>query len=272
MKAPSQNRGSGILRAVAISVLVFLALPSLVVVPMSFNDSDVLSFPPSQFSIRLYREFFARAEWMQALKLSFFVCTISTVLALVLGVTASYGLARSSFRGRRMVYYMLISPLMVPGIVLALGLYMYFLGLSMQNGSLRLIIALTVVALPYVMITSLAGLREIDRNTETAAMIMGASPITIFLRVTLPQMKPSIVSGALFAFLIGFDEVLVSWFVVTAQSVTLAVKMYSSIQWEISPILAAASTILIAMAWILCIIIAILQPAEEADVGDREGN
>ena len=237
----------------------FLLMPSLIVVPMSFGDKDELVFPPASVSLYLYERYFFDPSWMGATLQSVKVALGATALSLLLGVTAAYGISRSNFPGKHAVTIFLLSPIFVPVIVVALGLYLYLGPARLTGTTLGLIIGHTVVTVPFVIVTTLAGLRHVDRNLEIAAMVMGAGQMTVLTRVTLPLLRPTIIASVLFAFLISFDEVVVSYFISSVQQQTLPVKMYSSIHWEISPVLAAISTLLTVLSLAICLLVASLQ-------------
>ena len=153
----------------------------------------------------------------------------------------------------------LLSPAFVPAIVLALGLYLY-LGVAHLSGTtLGLIISHTLVAMPFVIVTAMAGLRHVDRNLEIAASVMGAGRLLVLWRITLPLLRPTLLAAGLFAFLISFDEVVISTFVAGVRTETLPVKMYSAIRWEISPVLAAVSTLLTLLSLGICFAVALTQ-------------
>jgi putative spermidine/putrescine transport system permease protein len=179
---------------------------------------------------------------------------LTTALPLAVGVPAAYALARGRFPGKRLLALFLLSPIMVPGVVIALALYIYFARIGLRDGDVRLVLGHIVATLPFVIVTASAGLRQVDPALETAATIMGASRFTIFRKVTLPLIRSSMLAGGLFAFLISFDEVVISWFVARADTTTLPVKMFSSIQWEVSAILAAISTMLTVLSVLVCVL------------------
>jgi putative spermidine/putrescine transport system permease protein len=249
--------------AVAWLAYVFLILPSLVVVPMSFGDKDEFIFPPHTLSLYLYRQYFLESTWMQVTLQSLVLGICTTAAALVLGVGAAYGLDRYSFPGKRAIALFLLSPIFVPAIVIALGLYLY-LGRFHLTGTLPgLILSHTIITMPFVIISVSAGLRHVDRNLETAAMVMGAGRLLILRKVTLPLLRPALVAGGLFAFLISFDEVVIAYFISNVSTQTLPVKMYSSIHWEISPVLAAVATLMTVLSLAVCLVVVFLQRTEQ---------
>jgi putative spermidine/putrescine transport system permease protein len=239
--------------------LSYLLLPNLIVVPMSFGNSHQLMFPPDRFSLELYKQFFSGAGWMAPLELSLRVAIGSAVIALAIGVPAAYSLVRGRYPGKRLITMLLLSPVLVPIIVIALGFYLYFSKLGIVGSEWSLIIGHAVYTTPFVVVTCMAGLRYVDENFEHAAAIMGIGPFAIFVKVTLPLLRPTILAAGLFAFLMSMDEVVIAYFITPGGSVTLPVKMFGVIQWETPPILAAVSTILSMLSLVVCLVGAFLQ-------------
>lgn len=236
---------------------LFLVLPSLIVIPISFGERTAIEFPPQRFSLDLYRQYFFEDQWMTATGLSLRVALGAMAISLVAGVLAAYALVRCNFPGKKLATILLLSPILVPVIAVALGLYLYFNVIGMRGSELSLILAHSVITTPFVIVTAMAGLRHIDANLEIAATVMGAGRWRTLTRVTLPMLKPAILAGALFAFLISFDEVVIAWFVAQTASPTLPVAMYSSIQWSgVSPVLAAISMLLTVLSTAICLIVA----------------
>jgi len=245
----------------AVLVYAYLVLPSLIVIPISFSGAGDMSFPPKTYSLALYREFFSTSTWMAPLIQSLKIAGISAVIVIVAAVPAAYALVRFEFPGKRLVMMLMMSPVLVPVIVLALGMYLYFSRLGATGTTLAIVLGHSVYVIPFVIVTVAAGIRQMDPAIEFAATVMGANRTTLFLRVVLPQLTPSVVAGILFAFLISFDEVVIAWFLSSAQTTTLPVRMYSSIQWGVSPVIAAVSTLLTALSFLVCLVSVMLQPA-----------
>jgi len=243
----------------AACVYFFLLMPSLIVVPMSFGDKREIMFPPANFSLTLYKEYFFASTWMATTVQSLKIATASAVISLVVGFLAAYALVRYDFPGKRLLNLVLLSPVLVPVIIVALGTYLYFSSLGITGTTAAIVVAHSVHTVPFVIVTLMAGLRHVDPNLERVAELMGASRMTVLRRVTLPLLKPAIFAGTMFAFLISFDEVVLSWFISNTLTQTLPVKMYSSIQWEVSPVIAAVSTILTALSLVVCLITAAMQ-------------
>ena len=259
-----RTAGDLAISVLAWAILAFLLLPSLIIVPIAFGNVNEIIFPPHQFGLVLFRRFFTEPGWVAATLVSLRVAAITTIVSLLAGVPAAYALARGRFPGRKLLALFLLSPIMVPGVVVALALYLYFARVGLRDGDVRLVLGHVVATLPFVIVTASAGLRQVDPALETAATIMGASRLTIFLRITLPLIKSSVVAGGLFAFLMSFDEVVISWFVARSDTTTLPVKMFSSIQWEVSAILAAISAMLTGLSVVVCLAAAALNRKEAA--------
>jgi putative spermidine/putrescine transport system permease protein len=239
---------------------LFLLLPSLIVIPISFSGTQELSFPPKEFSLALFRQFLGDPAWWGSALQSLLVACCVTVLSLLIALPASYALARGRFRGRRVLELVSLAPMLVPVVVLGLGMYMHLSALRLVNTTLGVVLAHTVATIPFMLVALGAGLRHADPALETAAMIMGAGRLRIFTEVVLPQIRPSVLVGALFAFLISFDEVIIAYFITGPESMTLPVKMYSAIRWEVSPVLAAVSTLLTLLSLAVCLAIMAVQP------------
>ena len=237
----------------------FLILPSLVVIPLSFGSGNEMVFPPSSYSLEQYRKYFYEANWLDATLLSFRLAAITAVASLLIGIPAAYGVVRGGFPGKQALLVFLLSPVLVPVIVIALGLYLYLSAIGLAGTATGLVMGHSLIAIPFVIVTAVAGLRHVDANLETAGAIMGAGPLRVFRTITLPLLRPAIFAGGLFAFLISFDEVVISTFISRAGFGTLPVKMFGSIQWEISPVLAAISTLLTVLTLAICLLGAALQ-------------
>ena len=242
---------------------LFLLLPSLVIIPISFGGGQELIFPPKTFSLDLFLRFFQDPAWWGAAVKSMLVAVITTVISLAIGLPGAYALARSHFPGRKLLEVFTLAPMLVPVVVLGLGMYMHLAALSLVDNLMGVALAHTVLVVPFVMVAVGSGLRHADPALETVALMMGASRARIFLEVVLPQIKTSVLVGAMFAFLISFDEVVIAYFITGPNSTTLPVKMYSAIRWEVSPILAAVSTLLTVISLGICLVIMSLQPAPE---------
>jgi putative spermidine/putrescine transport system permease protein len=225
--------------------IAFLILPSLVVIPMSFSDSDSLQFPPPAWSLRWYESFFTSSQWLVATWTSIQISFWTAVLATPIGVAAAYGLHLGEFQFGKLIYGVLIASLMVPVILIAIGAYFLFAQLGMVNTKPALILCDTLLAVPFVLVTVAARLKSYDFNQEKVARSLGASRLWAFLTVTLPQIKAAVAAGAFFAFIIAFDEVVIASFLSGGEGATLTNLMFASLRNEIDPTIAAISTLMI---------------------------
>lgn len=228
--------------------LFFLILPILIVVPMSFSNSRYLDFPPPGFSLRWYEAYFSNPVWMDATWVSLRVAFLSTALAVPVGVAAAYALHNSAWGFVRRLRVAMLLPLMVPHIILAIGAFFVFARLGLNATILALVLAHTMLNAPFVVVTTLSGLRSFDMSQELVARSLGCTQLKAFLRVTLPQIKGSVMSGALFAFVMSLDEVVVGLFVSGGENTTLTKIMFTALRDEIDPTIAAISSLLILLS------------------------
>ncbi len=232
-------------------VMLFLILPIFIVIPMSFSDSRFLQFPPQGFSWRWYESFFGSTEWLRATRVSFVVAILTMLVATPLGVAAAYGLHVSGLRFARTVNVMLISPLIIPVIILAVGIFYLYVRLGIVNTIGGLVMAHAILAIPFVLVTTTSGLQQYDLNQERVARSLGASRFTAFRTVTLPQLRSSIIAGALFAFITSLDEVVIALFVSGGTNATLTRRMFTGLRDEVDPTIAAISSMLIVFSIVL---------------------
>lgn len=241
-------------------VLAFLMLPILAVIPASFNHASFIYLPPKAASWRWYESFVADREWMTALGNSVIVAVLTTVIAVLLGTLAALGLQRLGGRLRFVLNGLFLAPLIVPVIVTAVALYRAVIDLQMTGSVWALAIGHAILALPLVVINVGISLRSLDPNWPKAAAGLGAGPWTIFRTITLPNILPGLVGGAVFAFLTSFDEVVISVFLAGYRTKTLPVKMWEAIRIEFTPEVAVAATLLIAVAVLLFVAARLARP------------
>jgi putative spermidine/putrescine transport system permease protein len=234
-----------LLRLICAAVLLFLISPILAIMPLSFNSVPFFTYPMPGFSLRWYEDFFLTDRWQGALQNSIFVACSTTVLATFLGTLAALGLSRSNFPFRTAMMSLLISPIVVPVVITAVGMYFFYADVGLLNTYSGLILAHTTLAAPFVVITVTATLIGFDHSLSRAAAGLGAPPITVFFKVILPLILPGMISGALFAFGTSFDEVVVVLFVASPEQRTLPKVMFAGIREMISPTITAAATVLI---------------------------
>jgi putative spermidine/putrescine transport system permease protein len=226
-------------------VLAFLVLPVVIVVPLSFSSGTYLQFPTPGWSLRWYEAFFASQEWTGAALTSVRVACIVTVLSVLLGTPAAVGLAGAQFPGKRAVNALVLSPLVVPGIIVAIGAYFVYARYGLVGSQWALVLGHTCLAVPFVVINVTAALAGVDKRLQQAAASLGAAPLSAFRQVTLPLIAPGMFAGAVFAFITSFDELLVSLFLSGTSAVTLPRRMFDEIRYELDPTIAAASCLLI---------------------------
>ena len=232
-----------LLGAFAVLIVLWLILPTLVIVPMSFNEASSFNFPPKGFSTRWYENFFTDPNWMKALFSSLQVAVLTMVIATSVGVLASLGLSKVKFRGKSLLEGYFLLPLIVPGIVLAVGLYSLFLRMDLLGTLPGFVLAHTIVSMPLVITNVMASLQGLDPRLEQAAASLGAGRVQTFFSITLPLIAPGVTAGALFAFVTSFDEVILSLFIQSPSLQTLPVKIFNSVTQSNDPTVAAVAVI-----------------------------
>jgi putative spermidine/putrescine transport system permease protein len=226
-------------------IFFYLLFPILVVIPLSFSSGKYLTFPPPGFSLQWYANFFSRADWTGSAWLSIWVGFAVTALSVLLGTPAAIGLVRGNFIGKKLANALILSPVIAPGIIVAIGLYFAYAKYGLVGNPLALVLGHTALAVPFVVINVSSALYGLDRRLEYAALNLGASPWATFRQVTFPLIRPGIFAGAVFAFITSFDELLVALFLSGSTAVTLPRRMWAQIRFDIDPTLASVSTLLI---------------------------
>ena len=242
---PGTFLSRSLIAVAGLAVLVFLVLPIFIVLPMSFSASRFLAFPPPAWSLRWYGEYFASPEWMLATAVSLQAAAATCLLATPIGVAAAYAIHTGKSRITEIAYALLMVPLMIPHIVVAVGVFFLFARAGLNNSLTGITLAHTMLAIPFVLITALSGLQGFDMNQERAAQSLGVNRFVAFLKITAPQIKGSIIAGALFAFISSLDEVVVSLFVSGGPTSTLPKRMFVALRDEVDPTIAAISSLLI---------------------------
>lgn len=227
-----------------ILVVIFIAAPLVIVVPMSFSTARSLQFPPPGYWLGYYEAYFSDPRWLVPTWNSILIASATTVLTMLLVVPATFALVRHRFRGRAVADIMMLMPLAVPSIVMAVGYYSYFGQLGIVHTHLGVILAHTALAVPIAFLVLSANLKGFDRTLERAAQSLGASPTKTFIHVTLPILRPGLIISALFAFVQSFDETVVAIFISGRGAETLPRKMFDSIRQEADPVIAVISTLL----------------------------
>jgi putative spermidine/putrescine transport system permease protein len=238
---------------------VFLILPTLIVVPMSFTSAEQLIFPPTGFSLRWYATYATSGPWRLATQNSLLTATGATMLATILGTLAALAIARGRIPFRGGLTTLFLFPMIVPSIVTAVAIYNTFARLHLTDTVIGMILAHAILGLPFVIINVLAILQKLDWRIVDAARSLGATPSRALLFVTLPAIMPGVLAGALFAFVTSFDEVVVALFLAGTAAVTLPVQMWNGIRFEINPTVAAVSVILIVFTTVVFALVSTLK-------------
>lgn len=255
-----------LLKWLGVAIVIFIAAPLVIVVPMSFSTSRSLQFPPPGYWLGYYEAYFSDPRWLGPTWNSIIIASATTVLTMLLVVPATFALVRHKFHGRSIADIMMLMPLAVPSIVMAIGYYSYFGQLGIVHTHLGVVIAHTALAVPVAFLVLSANLKGFDRTLERAAMSLGASPTKTFIHVTLPILRPGLVISALFAFVQSFDETVVAIFISGRDAETLPRKMFDSIRQEADPVIAVISTLLFA-----AVLIGITAPQILAAIRKRRG-
>lgn len=226
-------------------IVLFLLLPVLIIVPMSFSSSRYLEFPPPSFSDQWYKAFFNNPQWVKSLEITIELAIITTILSLILGILASEGLVKSEFKGKNLLIEIFMMPMLVPGIIVGMAIYRYEAGMNLQGTFLGLVIAHTLMAVPFVIRTLLASLTGLNPNYELASRSLGANSFTTFMKVTFPIIKPALFSGAMFAFATSFDEIVVTQFLSGVKISTLPKRIWDGLNQQLDPTITAIAAIVI---------------------------
>ncbi|VAW19055.1 Polyamine ABC transporter, permease protein [hydrothermal vent metagenome] len=276
--------------AICAAIFTFLIAPILIIIPLSFNaepyftfTSKMLEFQPSGYSLRWYdllltfgmknpdatrdaawwADVWANAVWVNAAKHSLIIGVSATIVATALGTLAALGLSRPNMPYRRVIMAVLISPMIVPIIITATGLFFFYSLVNLSSTYAGIILAHATLGIPFVIITVTATLVGFDRSLNRAAASLGATPSTTFFKVTMPLIMPGVISGALFAFVASFDEVVVVLFIAGNKQQTIPLRMWIGIREQISPAILAVATILVVMSVILLTVLEMLRRRSE---------
>lgn len=244
-----------VLALCGIGVLVFLCLPVLIVVPMSFSNSTSLRFPPEGFSMRWYAQVFGDPRWVQALQTSLLLALLSSTLALLLGGLAAYGLTRGRFFGRMTIQSNFISPMIIPSVIIAVALYFALAHIGMLGSFAGLLLGHTLLGVPYVVLIMSVAIRSFDIRIEQVAFTLGASWFTMFWRVLIPNLLPSTAAAWIFAFVTSFDEVVITTFIAGTYE-TVPKRMFNDLVLQVNPSITAIATMLIGISLALMALVA----------------
>ncbi len=242
---PSPRISRGVLRTTVFAILAFLAVPSFFVVPISFSSAAFMEWPPAGFSLQWYESYFGSNLWISATIRSFAAAFLTAILATLIGAPAAFVLVRQSFAGKTAVLAFVLSPLILPRMIIAVGLFYVYARIGLVGTTIGLVLGHTVLAVPYVVITVMAVLKNYDERLDQAAATLGADRLRTLRRITLPLIRPGIVSAFLFAFIVSFDELTIALFATGGLSSTLPKQMWDDAVMRVSPLLAAVSTVLL---------------------------
>lgn len=251
------------------AIFLYLLVPIFVIMPLSFNSEPYFSYPMEGYSLRWYEEFFTSDQWLMGLKNSIIVGIFATLVATTLGTLAALGLNRADFRGKTAVMAILISPIIIPIVITAAGMFYFYASIGLSSTLTGLVLAHAALGVPFVVITVSATLVGFDHNLVRAGASLGANPVRVFFKVTLPMILPGVVSGALFAFITSWDELVVAIFLAGAEEHTLPRRMWSGIRELLSPTITAVATMLILFSILLMVTMELLRRRTERLRGIR---
>ena len=236
------------------AVLLFLILPTFIIFPISFSGNQFLKFPPDSWSLRWYYEYFGSTRWRNATVTSLKVAVLTTILCVPIGIAAAYGILNSNFRGVRIIRLLVLTPIIVPSVIVAIAIFFAFVRFGLVATIPGIVIAHSVLAMPFAVLTVYAGLAAFDMSQELVARSLGASRFKAFMTVTLPQIRTNVVVAAIFVFLSSIDEVVVSLFVSAGQNATLTREMFRTIRDEVDPTISAVSTLFVTITLLLALV------------------
>jgi len=239
----------------AMPALVFLVLPVLPVIPMSFTAGQIIEFPPTEWGVSAYREVISDEGWRDSILFSLKVACLAILFAVTSAALAAIGLSRIKFRGDAIFTALILAPLAMPVVVLALGSFQFFIQVKLNGTLLGMAIAHGVLGVPYAFLTVRAALVKLDVSLIRSAVSLGAGPVAVFRWVYLPAILPAILSGALLVFIVSFDEVVIALFLAGPNAITFPVKLFTEVQFNLSPGIMAVSTLLLGLVVLLVVVV-----------------
>jgi putative spermidine/putrescine transport system permease protein len=259
-----------IFKCICTFVFFFLIAPIIVIIPLSFNAQDFFTFTPEMlnfqsegYSLKHYNDFFTNVDWQTALTNSFRIAPLATLISVALGTVAAVGLSQSDVPFKKLIMAILISPMIVPLIISAAGMYFFYSRIGLQGTYIGIVLAHAALGIPFVIITVTATLVGFDKSLTRASANLGAGPMRTFFRVQMPLILPGVISGGLFAFITSFDEVVVVLFVGSASQKTLPWQMFTGLREQISPTILAVATILVILSILLLTVVELLRRRSE---------
>lgn len=251
------------LRVICCLIFAFLIVPIIVIIPLSFNSEPYFTYPMPGFSLRWYEGFFTSPQWLLGLQNSIIVGIFATLVATVLGTLAALGLNRAEYPGKSTILAVLISPIIVPIVITAAGMFYFYAKVGLTGTLAGLVFAHATIGVPFVVITVSATLAGFDYNLIQAGASLGGDPLRVFFRITLPLILPGVVAGALFAFITSWDELVIAIFLAGTEEHTLPRRMWSGIRELLSPTIMAVATMLIMTSVALMIVMELLRRRSE---------
>lgn len=228
------------------AVIVFLVFPIFVIIPVSFGESQFLRFPPAQWGFRWYRAYFTDPVWLEATFLSLKIATLASIIATIAGTMAVLALERHLRAARGLLTLVITSPIIIPHIFIALGVFIFAVRFGFTNSEIALVGAHAMVAMPFVVLIVGASLRQIDPTIERAARVLGAGPVRAFFTATFPSLLPAVIAAGVFSFFVSFDELIIAQFLLSGKE-TLPMRIWADLQLDISPTVAAVASLLIVL-------------------------
>lgn len=268
-KTRTERIGRRVLFVYAALVFLFLIAPILAILPLSVNDSTFLTYPMRGFTLHWYQDVFASQKWRIAVQNSFLIGIPAALIATILGTLAAIGMSLADFRGKGFIAALLLSPLVVPIVIVAVGLYFFFAPFGLTQSYAGLIMAHAALGAPFVVVTVSAALASFDRNLARAAASLGAPPLTVFRRVMLPMVRPGVISGALFAFAVSFDEVVTILILAAPHQRTIPREMFDGLRDNLNPSITVVAALLVTLAVLLLLVVEWLRTRNERLRGNR---
>ncbi|MDX1017180.1 ABC transporter permease subunit [Sinorhizobium medicae] len=232
-------------------ILFFLILPTLIVIPISFGSAPYIEFPPSGLTLHWYLEYFSDPDWIDATLFSLRIALFTTIAATIIGTLAAVALVRGDLPGKSLILGLALSPLIVPHIIIAIAVYLFFAPLGLTGNFFGFLLAHTMLTVPYVVVAISASLQRLDPILEMAALNCGAGRARTFFEIVLPQITPGVMTGAVFAFISSFDEATVAFFISGIGGKTITKKLFEDIDLNLTPVIAAVSTIIVVISILL---------------------
>lgn len=248
---PRVSTGQIAFAATVALILFFLVLPTLIVIPISFGSAPYIEFPPSALTWRWYVQYLTDPDWLAATFFSLRIALGTTLIATVVGTLAAIALVRGNLPGKALIHGLALSPLVVPHIIVAIALYLVFAPLRLTGSFTGFLLAHSMLAVPYVVITVSAALQRFDPTLELAALNCGASRVRAFFSVVLPNITPGVAAGAVFAFMSSFDEATVAFFISDLEGKTITRKLFEDIDFNLTPVIAVVSTVMVAVSLLM---------------------